>query len=133
MKNRIAIFVLFVVAALYDGVLGLLFLFAAGPLYDWAQITPPNHLGYVQFPAALLIVFALMFLAVALNPRKNRSLIPYGLLLKISYCSVTFYHWFATGIPWMWKPFAVLDLLFIFAFVWAYRALGERGSPEGKK
>lgn len=133
MRNRFAAFVLFLVAAFYDGVLGLLFLFAAAPLYDWAQITPPNHVGYVQFPAALLIVFALMFLAVALNPRKNRNLIPYGLLLKISYCSVTFYHWIATGIPWIWKPFAVIDLLFVVAFVWAYRALGESRSPEGKK
>jgi hypothetical protein len=133
MKNRLAVFLLFLVASLYDGVLGLLFLFAAAPLYDWAQVTPPNHLGYVQFPAALLIIFGLMFLAVALNPRKNRNLIPYGLLLKISYCSVTFYHWFATDLPWIWKPFAVIDLLFIVAFVWAYKALGESKSTQGEK
>jgi hypothetical protein len=66
-----------------------------------------------EFPAALLIVFALMFLAVARNPVANRNLIPYGMLLKVSYCGVIFFHWFASGMPDMWKPFAVADLVFL--------------------
>ena len=45
---------LFWLAALYDGLLGLAFLAAPGRLFDLCQVTPPNHLGYVQFPAALL-------------------------------------------------------------------------------
>jgi hypothetical protein len=116
---------LFVVAAFYDGILGLLFLVAAGQVFDWFGVTPPNHFAYVQFPAALLIVFALMFLVIAWNPVQNRNLIPYGILLKVSYCSIAFYHWFSAGIPGMWKPFALFDLIFMILFGWAYLTLGD--------
>jgi hypothetical protein len=114
---------LFVVAALYDGLLGLLFLFAGASVFQWFGVTPPNHWGYVQFPAALLIVFAIMFVMIAKNPVANRNLIPYGMLLKVSYCGVVFFYWFRTGIPGMWKPFAICDLVFLVLFVWAYRSL----------
>ena len=114
---------LFAVAALYDGVLGLIGLFASGTLYGWFGVTPPNHPGYVQFPGALLVVFALMFVAVASNPAKNRELIPYGMLLKVSFCGIVFYHWLTAGLPDMWKPFAVADAVFLVLFVWAYTRL----------
>lgn len=92
MKPPSNLFLLFVIAALYDGFLGLAFLFAGPQLFDLFNVTPPNHFGYVQFPAAILIIFALMFLAVALKPVQNRNLIPYGILLKVSYCGVVFFH-----------------------------------------
>lgn len=114
---------LFAVAALYDGVLGLIALFAGGALFRWFGVTPPNHPGYVQFPGALLIVFALMFAAVARDPARNRGLIPYGMLLKVSYCGVIFFHWFTSGLPDMWKPFAITDAVFLALFVWAYASL----------
>lgn len=125
MKKEGTISLLFIIAALYDGVLGALFLFAGGRVFEWLQVAPPNRPGYVQFPAALLIVFALMFCAIARNPLANRNLIPYGMLLKVSYCSVVFFNWFATGIPNMWKPFAILDLAFLGLFIWAYASLRE--------
>ena len=114
---------LFIIAALYDGLLGLAFLLAAKTLFTILNVTPPNHFGYVQFPALLLIVFALMFAAIAKNPSPNRGLIPYGILLKIAYCAVVFYYWFTMDIPYIWKPFAVCDLVFLGLFAWAYRAL----------
>ncbi len=120
MKNHAMIRILFILAAVYDGVLGLVFL-AAGPmLFDRFNVEPPNHWGYIHFPAALLLIFAVMFAAVALRPVANRNLIPYGMLLKVSYCGLVFYHWAATGVPTMWKPFAIMDVLFLVAFVWAY-------------
>ena len=63
---------LFFLSALYDGVLGILFLFAPGAAFDWFDIVPPNHPGYVQFPAALLLIFALIFLRIARDPVANR-------------------------------------------------------------
>lgn len=118
--------VLFVVAALYDGILGIAFLVAAPALFEWVGITPPNHFGYVHFPAALLIVFALMFWAIARNPVANRDLVPYGILLKVSYCAVVFYHWFTAGVPFIWKPFAIADLVFLVLFIWAYSLLKKQ-------
>jgi hypothetical protein len=121
---------LFVIAALYDGLLGLAFLIAPGAVFNTFAVTPPNHFGYVQFPAALLLVFAIMFAAVAKDPVRNRGLIPYGMLLKLAYCGVTFAHWFTGGIPFMWKPFAVSDLVFFVFFAWAYRSLGQTADRE---
>ena len=123
MKKQSLISLLFYLAALYDFILGLGFLFAAPAIFEWYSVTPPNHFGYVQFPACLLIVFALMYLAVARNQSKNRNLIPYGMLLKISYCGVAFYYWMTSEIPSMWKPFAIYDLIFLILFFWAYQSL----------
>lgn len=133
MKSRPSITVLFIVAALYDGILGVVFILAGGSVFAWYNVTPPNHFGYVQFPGALLIVFALMFLAVARNPVANRNLIPYGIMLKISYCGVVFYHWLRTGIPNMWKPFAVFDLVFLVLFIWAYAALAKPSAVKSSE
>lgn len=116
--------VLFWVAAAYDGVLGLAFLAAPARLFELLDVTPPNHFGYVHFPAALLVVFALMFVAIALDPERNRNLVPFGVLLKVSYCGVVFAHWFTAGVPTIWKPFAVMDVLFLVLFLMAYKRIG---------
>ncbi len=126
MNAVVASRILFVVAALYDGLLGLAFLVASGAIFARFAVTPPNHVGYVQFPGALLIVFALMFAAIARSPKRNRGLIVYGILLKVSYSGVVFGHWLARGVPNMWKPFALADVLFIILFVLAYVGLAER-------
>ena len=120
-----AISVLFWIAALYDGVLGLLFLAAGPAVFERFDVTPPNHWGYVQFPALLLLVFAWLFARVALDPAGRRDLIPFGMGLKAAYCGVVFYHWALAGIPWIWQPFAILDLAFLALFVWAWSRLGR--------
>ena len=121
---------LFWVAAAYDGVLGLVFLAAPGWAFTRFDVTPPNHMGYVQFPAALLIVFGLIFVAIARDPVACRGMIVYGVLLKLAYCSVTSYYWLTTDIPVIWKPFVVIDLVMGILFVVAYIVLPrttERG------
>lgn len=125
MSTKRLITALFIVSAIYDGLLGVTFLLAGDSLFQWFGVTPPNHPGYMQFPAALLIVFAVMFLAIAKQPGKNRNLIPYGILLKVSYCGVIMFHWFTAGLPNMWKPFCMADLIFLVLFVCAWTALGK--------
>lgn len=125
MKNR-AVSSLFAIAAFYDGLLGVVFLLASSAVFKWFKVAPPNHPGYIQFPAAILIIFAIMFISVSLDPYRNRNLIPYGILLKVSYCGVIFYHWFSTGLSYMWKPFAIFDFIFIILFIWTWIALGKK-------
>ncbi len=120
MKQLISAPVVFGIAAAYDGLLGLGFLFFPRPLFDLIEATPPGHWGYIQFPAALLIVFALMFIAVAIQPMQNRNLVPYGVLLKLSYCGVVGYYWALTDIPLIWKQFAVADAVFAVLFLWVW-------------
>ncbi|MDX2441611.1 MAG: hypothetical protein QNK40_13810 [Desulfobacterales bacterium] len=125
MEKHKGISLFYYLSAAYDGILGLAFLIFPITIYTWHGITPPNHVGYVQFPAALLVVFAIMFINIGRQPIRNRKLIPYGILLKISYCSVVFVHWFTTGIPDMWKSFAIFDLIFGIVFVWTYLHIGK--------
>ena len=128
MKTKQIISILFSLAAVYDGVLGLFFLLAPSVIFQRFEVAPPNHFGYVQFPALLLLVFAWMFASVALAPDKNRNLIPYGIALKVAYCGIVFYYWFTVEIPTIWKPFAVLDLFCIFLFSIAFVALKKEAS-----
>jgi hypothetical protein len=100
-------------------------------LYRRFDVTPPNHWGYVEFGAALLVVFALMFANIACRPRANRNLIPYGILLKVSYCAVVFRYWFTEDLPSMWIPLAFADAAFALLFLWAYVALGRAHPPAG--
>jgi hypothetical protein len=120
--------VIFAVAGVYDLALGLGF-FAVGPLvFEAAGVPPPNHWGYVQFAALLVATFGLMFLAVAARPLANRNLIPYGVLLKLSYVGVITFHWATGGVPWLFKPFAVIDAVMLIAFLAAYQVL-RRPAP----
>ncbi len=120
MKKNKYIALLFCLSGCYDGLLGLAFLFFAGTLYEFFGVTPPNHYGYVQFPALILIVFAVMFFQIARDPGKNLNLMPYGILLKVAYCAVVFWYWISSPLPDMWKPFAVLDAVFGILFLWGY-------------
>ena len=119
MKSLTLVRVLYVVASLYDLVLGLAFIVAAPAIFSAAGIVPPNHWGYVHFAAGLLVVFALMFLSIARQPVENRNLVVYGILLKVCYVLTVCWHWYAGGIPAMWKYFAVVDALFGVAFFWS--------------
>src|SRR5581483_9436802 len=97
------------------------------------HVPEPNHPAYVQFPAALLLTFVLMFVAIARDPVGSRRLIPYGVLLKVSYCGLAFGYWATRDIPGMWKGFAVADLAMGVLFVWAYLATGpaaQAGRPN---
>jgi hypothetical protein len=115
---------LFWLAALYDGLLGALFLVAPFWVFTRFDVPPPNHAGYVQFPAALLIIFALIFATIARDPATHRQQIVYGILLKLAYCSIAGYYWLAENIPIIWKPFVWADLVMGVLFAVAYMSLG---------
>ena len=112
---------LFVVAGLYDGLLGLAFLFGHDRIFAYFGVQPSNHPAYIEFPALLLITFGLMFLHISTDPVRLRPLMPYGMALKTSYVALAFWYQFTIGVPSMWMPWAWMDLLFLIAFVVAWR------------
>ncbi len=115
---------LFLVAAVYDGVLGLIFLFQPGMAFELFEVVPPNHFGYVQFPAILLLIFAAMFLRVARDPMPNRFIMLYGVALKAGYSGLVFYYLLTTGVPAMWVPWAWADLVFLVLFYLSWHYTG---------
>lgn len=134
MSTNGKISLLFAVGAAYDAVLGVAFLCGAPWILSRFNIPPPNHYGYIHFPSALLIIFALMFAAIARDPVRNRNLIPYGILMKVAYAGVVFGYWFtAAGIPNLWKPFALCDAGFaiLFAMAWMSKPVTKpEAAPE---
>ncbi len=116
MKNK-WMKIIFVIAGLYDGLVGVIFFLFGLSIFDFYNVTRPNHIGYIQFPALLLIIFGVMFLRIASDPHRFRELILYGVGLKLAYSGVVFYHYFTAGLPFMWIPFAILDILFLVIFL----------------
>jgi hypothetical protein len=115
--------VLFVASGIYDLSLGAAFLLFGLQLFQVAGVTPPNHIGYIQFPALLLILFGIMFLCIARDPGARREWIPFGMGLKFAYFGVVFWHELHGGVPMLWIPWAWADLAFFFLFLAAWRRL----------
>lgn len=123
---------LFLIAALYDFLIGLTFLLFGPRLFAAAGVPQPNHWGYIQFGALMLMIFGTMFFAVARDPAANRLLIPYGMLLKLSYTALAGYYWATMELPLLFKPFAVIDGIMFILFWMAYKALAtDHASPTG--
>lgn len=123
MKSLLPVRILFALAAAYDGLLGLAFVIAGPQLYSFFGITPPNHWGYVHFGAGILMLFALMFVAVARRPLENRNLIQYGILLKVCYVATVGWYWGHGDVPAMWKYFMGADSVFMVLFFMVLFAL----------
>jgi hypothetical protein len=120
---------LFVVSGIYDGLLGAAFLLFSPEIYQRAGVVPPNHLGYVQFPALLLILFCVMFFRIAQDPPGRREWIAFGIGLKAAYCGVVFGHQIHGDIPALWIPWAWADLAFLLLFVAAWLHLRRTATP----
>ncbi|MGB5261262.1 MAG: hypothetical protein WBO34_12165, partial [Gammaproteobacteria bacterium] len=119
----------FIAAGIYDGVLAFAFLVMPEAIFNHYQVEPPNHFGYIEFPAMLLLIFAIMFFRVAVNPVKCRELMLYGAALKFSYAFVVFRYAMTTGVPFMWIPWAWTDSAFLLLFLLAWYQTGRQLRP----
>lgn len=117
--------IIFFFAALYDGFIGAMGVLFPNLAFRIFEVVPPNHAGYVQFPAILLLIFGAMFYQVARNPISNRALMLYGAALKIGYSGLIFSYLLTTGIPGMWVPWAWIDLAFFVLFLLSWRHTGS--------
>lgn len=115
----------FVIAGIYDGMLGLAFLLMPEAIFAFYGVTPPNHMAYIEFPAFLLAIFAIMFFRIAMDPVRFRELMLYGAGLKVAYCSLVFKYVMTDGVPAMWIPWAWLDLVFLVVFLLAWYRTGK--------
>lgn len=113
---------LFIIAGLYDVVLGIAFLLFSRAIFQWFGVEAPNHPAYVKFPALLLLIFAAMFFRVAGDPKNSRELIIYGVGLKAAYAGTAFWYQMTQGIPSMWLPWAWADVGFLIFFLLAWKA-----------
>jgi hypothetical protein len=90
---------------------------STGPIYLYQARPPIRRVARLARKGRLL--------EPAAWPRDNRNLIPYGILLKVSYCSVVFAYRFLGRLSFIGKPFAIIDVVFGVLFWLAYREPGS--------
>jgi hypothetical protein len=113
---------LFLVAAVYDAVLGLAFFFAYEPLFEWLDMPLPPPVSYIQLSAVFVFVQGLSYALVWLDPLGNLGLVRVGIAYKAGYAALAAYYLVTDQIPAMFFAwFGLFDLLFLLAFVWFLR------------
>ncbi|MBM2831550.1 MAG: hypothetical protein HW414_602 [Dehalococcoidia bacterium] len=125
----------FLVAALYDIILGIVFGFLFKPVYIVFGAELPNHDGYIQLIAFYVLTFGICFYLAYRNPQLNRQFAILGVLMKISFATVVFGHFIADTIPLpqVFITLAVIDLLFIPFFIAAYSSLRKMATTNPPK
>jgi hypothetical protein len=111
------------VLALYDIVLGVLYLIAFPAMFAAFKVTLPNHPAYLQFGAAYVIIIGIGFWLAARAPERNRDILKLGVLTKIAYAGIVLGYWIRGMMPGMWIPFAWIDLAMAIGLVAALRAI----------
>ena len=114
---------IFLISALYDILLGIIFGLFYQPVYQSFGIELPNHSGYIQLSALYLFIFGIGFYLVYKNPVQNRQIILLGILMKLAFFIVAIGHLIFDTIPSIYIPFAILDIIFVLLFVPANSAL----------
>jgi hypothetical protein len=110
--------ILFLIAALYDFILGFVFFaFLRFFFEDIFKIPYPLYPAFFQASAAFVFVMGVGFYFVYRNMYRNIDIVKVGIVFKIFYTGLAFYHVFVKGMPWIFSVFGFLDLIFIVFFV----------------
>jgi len=116
---------LFLVASIYDLILGLVFGLFFKLIYNSFGVAPPENAAYIQLPAFYILIFGIGFYLVFRDPERHRGIVLLGILMKVNFICVAFGHWFAGNLPVFYLPWAVLDVIFLILFIPAYSALNK--------
>ena len=115
---------LFLVAALYDFVLGFSFFLFWPFIFDHILKIPyPNYLAFYQAAAAFIFNMGIGFYFVYRNMYRNIDIVKVGIAFKLFYTGLAFFYVFVEKMPWILALFGFLDLIFIVFFVFFLRAV----------
>lgn len=108
----------FLVAAIYDIVLGAGFFFFYAPLWEAFDVALPSSISYIHLTAAFVFVQGVGYWLVYRDPNGNRGIVQMGVVYKIAFAGLAFYYW---AIDELLHPvfllFGALDVLFLVGFV----------------
>ena len=119
---------LFLISALYDCVLGIVFTFFPAPAFTALGIREklPEFGGYVSLLGVFVFVIGVAYYLIYRGDlRQNLDLILVGALYKLSYCAVAFYYWLFATVPHLIfvALFGVADLVFFILMTECYAFL----------
>lgn len=119
--------IFFLVAGVYDLLLGLAFMLAGETILEAIGMELPPHITYIQLAAIFILVQGLGYLLVAGDPWRNVGLVWVGVAYKASYAALAFFYLVIGDLPSPFVlPWAVIDVGFMLAFLWFIRQAAER-------
>jgi hypothetical protein len=129
---------LFMIAAVYDVLLGIVFTGFPARAYDALGIREklPAFGGYLSLLGAFVLVIGVAYFLISRGDlQRNRDLILVGALYKLAYSTTAFYYWLAGNIPHsiFVGLFGVADLVFFVLMVECYllvRKAAQSGSDS---
>lgn len=109
----------FIVAAVYDLVLGAAFFLFYGPIWELLELELPNNTAYIHLTAAFVFVQGVGYWIVARSPMANRGIVQMGIAYKFAFAALSVYY-LAIGelLHWTFLVFGILDALFLIGFWW---------------
>jgi len=121
---------LFLIAAIYDFVMGIVFIFFYKFAFKSLGISEaiPEFGGYLSLIGAFLFVIGIAYFLIYRGDLvKNRDLILVGALYKLAYCLTAFVYFAVGQIPHMifLYLFGVLDLIMFILMIECYIFLGK--------
>ncbi len=123
LKHEKAYRKLFLIAALYDFVLGIAFFFFLPFFFEEIyDIIAPIYPSFYQGGAAFVFVMGVGFYFVYRNMYRNVDIVKIGITFKSVYTALAFYYVFIENMPWVFSIFGFLDIVFIVFFVLFLRA-----------
>ncbi len=122
---------LFLIAAVYDLILGVVFTFFTASAFDLLGIPEklPEFPGYLTLIGAyLLIIGVAYYLIYKGDLYKNRDLILIGVLYKFAYCTITFYYFIVGDIPHILflGLFGVVDVIMFVLMAECYLTVSKK-------
>jgi hypothetical protein len=110
--------IIFLIAAIYDFVLGLVFFLFYRQIFNYFNITIPDYPAYLQMAAAFIIAMGVGYYYVYKNLYRNIDLVKLGIVYKIVYSGVTTYFYFTDVANRVFFWFAIFDFIFLCLFIW---------------
>ncbi len=114
---------LFLTAAVYDIVLGIIFTFFYKFGFSFLNISYPEYPGYISligvFVFVIGIAYFFIYRNIKINGNFNKDLIKVGVLYKLAYCAVAFYYWAFGNLPHIifGVVFGIIDFIFLILFI----------------
>lgn len=108
----------FLIASLYDVILGIVFFFFFGPVFRGLNVPLPENTSYLHLSAGFVFVQGVGYWLVYRNMLRNVDLVAAGALYKAIYTLVAVYYLAIGQLPHaVFAWFGVFDFLFLLGFI----------------
>lgn len=107
---------IFLIAAIYDFVLGIAFLIFYKPIFNYFGIALPLYPMYLQMAAAFVFAMGVGYYFIFKNLYKNTDLVKLGIVYKFVYSGLASYFFFAGQAHVIFFWFVIFDLVFLALF-----------------